>query len=98
MYKSNLNYSSFWLDKSIWDEDDDQSKVEKKSNDLMKLMSYKRSIGNFVNIVTGESIPVTFDGRGSDSYTDGKEVVISAKLDDKEFDPIVGLALHEGSH
>ena len=64
----------------------------------MKLMSYKRSIGNFVSIVTGESIPVTFDGRGSDSYTDGKEVVISAKLDDKEFDPVVGLALHEGSH
>ena len=98
MYKSNLNYSSFWLDKSIWDEDDDQSKVEKKSNDLMKLMSYKRSIGNFVSIVTGESIPVTFDGRGNDSYTDGREVVISAKLDDKEFDPVVGLALHEGSH
>ena len=47
MYKSNLNYSSFCLDKSIWDEDDDQSKVEKKSNDLMKLMSYK-GIGNFV--------------------------------------------------
>ena len=98
MYKSNLNYSSFWLDKSIWDEDDDVSKVEKKSNDLMKLMSYKRSIGNFVSIVTGESIPVTFDGRGNDSYTDGQEVVISAKLDDKEFDPVVGLALHEGSH
>ena len=100
MYKSNLNYSSFWLDKSIWEEveDTEVSKVEKKSNDLMKLMSYKRSIGNFVSIVTGQPIPVTFDGRGSDSYTDGKEVVISAKMDDKEFDPIVGLALHEGSH
>ena len=80
MYKSNLNYSSFWLDKSIWDEDDDQSKVEKKSNDLMKLMSYKRSIGNFVSIVTGESIPVTFDGRGSDSYTDGKECCYLSKI------------------
>ena len=98
MYKSNLNYSSFWLDRSIWEEDDEVTKVEKKSNDLMKLMSYKRSIGNFVNIVTGQSIPVTFDGRGNDSYTDGNSVVISAKLDDKEFDPVVGLALHEGSH
>ena len=98
MYKSNLNYSSFWLDRSIWEEDDEGTKVEKKSNDLMKLMSYKRSIGNFVNIVTGQSIPVTFDGRGNDSYTDGNSVVISAKLDDKEFDPVVGLALHEGSH
>ena len=99
MYKSNLNYSSFWLDRSIWDDDDQEvTKVEKKSNDLMKLMSYKRSISNFVNIVTGQPIPVTFNGRGEDSYTDGKQVVISAKMNDKEFDPIVGLALHEGSH
>ena len=99
MYKSNLNYSSFWLDRSIWEDDDNQpSKVEKKSNDLMKLMSYKRSISNFVSIVTGQSIPVTFNGRGEDSYTDGQQVVISAKMNDKEFDPVVGLALHEGSH
>jgi hypothetical protein len=97
--KKQMNYSSFWLDSSIFeDESNELTSVEKKSNDLMKLMAYKRSIGNFVNIVTGKSIPVTFDGRGEDSYTDGTEVVISAKLDDKEFDPVVGLALHEGSH
>ena len=94
-----MNYSSFWLDSSIFEDNDDNlNTVEKKSNDLMKLMAYKRSIGNFVNIVTGKSIPVTFDGRGEDSYTDGQSVTISAKLDDKEFDPVVGLALHEGSH
>ena len=99
MSKNSISYSSFWLDSSIFEEDDDNlNKVEQKSNDLMKLMAYKRSIGNFVSIVTGKSIPVTFDGRGEDSYTDGKQVVISAKLDDKEFDPVVGLALHEGSH
>ncbi len=99
MYKSNLNYSSFWLDRSIWEDEDNQpTKVEKKSNDLMKLMSYKKSISNFVNIVTGQPIPVTFNGRGEDSYTDGQQVVISAKMNDKEFDPVVGLALHEGSH
>ena len=99
MYNSNLNYSSFWLDRSIWEDDDNQpTKVEKKSNDLMKLMSYKRPISNFVNIVTGQPIPVTFNGRGEDSYTDGNQVVISAKMNDKEFDPVVGLALHEGSH
>jgi hypothetical protein len=97
--KKQMNYSSFWLDSSIFeDEATELTSVEKKSNDLMKLMAYKRSIRNFVNIVTGQNIPVTFDGRGEDSYTDGKEVVISAKLDDKEFDPVVGLALHEGSH
>jgi len=94
-----MSYSSFWLDNSIFEASDDNlTTVEKKSSDLMKLMAYKRSIGNFVNIVTGKSIPVTFDGRGEDSYTDGQSVTISAKLDDKEFDPVVGLALHEGSH
>ena len=94
-----MSYSSFWLDSSITEElDDDLTTVEKKSADLMKLMSYKRSIRNFVNIVTGQNIPVTFDGRGEDSFTDGNSVTISAKLDDKEFDPVVGLALHEGSH
>src|SRR6056300_1116700 len=97
--KNQMSYSSFWLDNSIFEASDDNlTTVEKKSSDLMKLMAYKRSIGNFVSIVTGKSIPVTFDGRGSDSYTDGEQVVISAKLDDKEFDPVVGLALHEGSH
>src|SRR5210317_1192794 len=97
--KNQMSYSSFWLDNSIFEASDDNlTTVEKKSSDLMKLMAYKRSIGNFVNIVTGKSIPVTFDGRGEDSYTDGQSVTISAKLDDKEFDPVVGLALHEGSH
>lgn len=94
-----MSYSSFWLDSSIFEETDDNlTKIEKKSNDLMKLMAYKRSIRNFVSIVTGKNIPVTFDARGEDSYTDGQSVTISAKLDDKEFDPVVGLALHEGSH
>lgn len=100
MSKSSIPYSSFWLDSSIFEDNDTDtlSSVERKTSDLMKLMAYKRSIGNFVSIVTGKNIPVTFDGRGDDSYTDGKSVVISAKLDDKEFDPVVGLALHEGSH
>jgi len=100
MIKNKMSYSSFWLDSSMFDDDhdDNATSVEKKSNDLMKLMAYKRSIGNFVNIVTGKNIPVTFDARGEESYTNGTEVVISAKLDDNEFDPVVGLALHEGSH
>ena len=32
------------------------------------------------------------------SHTDGKTVVISSNLKDKDFDPAVGLALHEGAH
>ena len=92
------NYSSFWLDNdwdttSSWDDEDDKP----KGPDLIALASYRRAISNFVNIVTSKNIPVTFTSSG-DSYTDGKKVTISSKLDDKLFDSAVGLALHEGSH
>ena len=92
--------SSFWYDD--FDTDDiivDQlSDKEKKSLDLYKLASSRRAIGNFVNIVTNESIPVRFKERG-DSYTDGKTVVIGSRVQTpKDFDVAVGLALHEGSH
>ena len=92
------NFSSFWLNEgwdntgSIFDEED-----EKPKTDLIALSSYRRAIANFVNILTKKDIPVTFTTAG-DSYTDGKKVTISAKLDDKLFDSSVGLALHEGSH
>ena len=101
MSKLKSSYSSFWLDKSLFLDEDSHtviSDVERKSTDLMKLVAYKRAVSNFVNIVTGMPIKVTFDERGSDSYTNGKEVVISAKMDDTDFDSTVGLALHEGSH
>ena len=93
------NYSSFWLDKG-WDNNSSifDDEPVKKGVDLVALASYRRAISNFVSIVTGESdIKVTFKTNG-DSYTDGKSVVISSKLDDKLFDSTVGLALHEGSH
>tara|TARA_R100000030_G_scaffold61694_4_gene46671 strand:- start:1270 stop:3405 length:2136 start_codon:yes stop_codon:yes gene_type:complete len=97
------NYSSFWMDSdwdnrntSIFDEDDVQ--VTKPKTDLVALSAYKRAISNFVTIVTGESdIKVHFNSN-DESYTDGKTVTIGAKMDDKLFDPSVGLALHEGSH
>jgi len=88
------NFSSFWLDEN-WGETHDEEK--KSGTDLIALASYRRAIGNFVNIVTGKDIPVTFTAQG-DSFTDGKKVTISSKLDDKLFDSTVGLALHEGSH
>jgi len=98
-YSSQNNYSSFWLDDqfdrhtSIFDDEEDV----KPKTDLIALSSYRRAIANFVRIVTEKDISVTFKSSG-DSYTDGKKVVISAKMDDKSFDPSVGLALHEGSH
>jgi len=96
---SKNNYSSFWLDNG-WDNNSSifDDEPVKKGVDLVALASYRRAVSNFVSIVTGMSdIKVTFKSNG-DSYTDGKSVVISSKLDDKLFDSTVGLALHEGSH
>jgi len=71
---------------------------ELASKNLYKLAAHRRAIANFVSIVTGQSIPVRFSTKG-DSYTDGKSVTISSNIaEPKEFDPAVGLALHEGSH
>jgi hypothetical protein len=92
------NFSSFWLGDTFKNKSLIEKDVETKPGvDIIRLSSYQRAISNFVNIVTSKNIPVKFSKRG-DSYTDGKVVTISAKLDDKLFDSSVGLALHEGSH
>jgi len=95
--------SSFWMGDdfgrrtSIFDSWGEEE-VKKPSVDTIALASYRRSISNFVNIVTGKNnIRVTFKN-GEDSYTDGKQVVISSNIKEKNFDSTVGLALHEGSH
>ena len=85
--------SSFWLDRDF----DVDFKREEGGVDLAKLSAAQRAIANFVNIVTGKQIPVVFQS-SDNSYTDGEQVVIGSKLEDKNFDPAVGLALHEGSH
>jgi len=90
--------SSFWAGESFFDDEVDVITGQKRSsNDVVALAAYRNSIANFVRIVTQQNVPVKFNTAG-DSYTDGKSVVISAKLSDKEFDHAVGLALHEGSH
>jgi len=97
------NYSSFWMDND-WDSrntsifDGEEEFDVKPKTDLVALAGYRRAIANFVTIVTGESdIKVVFNSNDQ-SYTDGKTVTIGSKMDDKLFDPSVGLALHEGSH
>lgn len=91
--------STFWLDR--FDNDIDNgllSQSEKETQNLYKLAAQKRAIANFVSIVTTKEIPVRFASNG-DSYTDGKSITISSKIENSEdFDPAVGLALHEGSH
>ena len=94
----NNNYTNFWNDiqvnnTSFTDDVDVKPKV-----DYIALAGYRRAIGNFVNIVTNRSdIKVRYQQNG-DSYTDGQTVTIGSKIDEKNFDHVVGLALHEGSH
>jgi hypothetical protein len=92
--QSKYSNSSFWMDDDFLDTAQERGRAV----DYVKLAGYKRAIGNFVRIVTGkDDIKVNYSS-GNDSYTDGTTVVISSKLDEKEFDSTVGLALHEGSH
>ena len=87
--------SSYWFDDI--DTDFTYQVNNKKQVDYTKLASAQRAIGNFVNIVTGKQIPVHFQNN-DESYTDGRTVTIGSKIEDKNFDATVGLALHEGSH
>ena len=98
-------YSDFWFDRqtevndflATIGMDDEVIEKPKPKKDHMGLAGHKRAIGNFVRIVSGENIPVKFMTRG-DSFTDGKSVTISSNITEKNFDHVVGLALHEGSH
>ena len=92
------NYSDYWLD----DDDIYQDDIDAGSSvnfNLIKLAVARRAVSNFVNILTGKSIPIYFSSEGKDNCTDGKTVYLSADILEKsDFDPAVGLALHEGSH
>lgn len=89
-------YSDYWLDDDYQDDIDDNSSV---NFNLIKLAVARRAVSNFVNILTGKSVPVYFTDDGDANCTDGKTVYLSADILDKsDFDPAVGLALHEGSH
>ncbi len=95
---SNYNsVSSYWLDDDYGYDYLDQEAKKAARKDPIKLNAYRNAVSNFVRIVTGEPIRVVFEGKGA-SYTDGKTVTIGASLKEKDFDPAVGLALHEGSH
>ena len=99
------NYSSFWFDDRKTEIDsilanldgDTEVTKPKPQKDHISLAAHKRAIGNFVRIVSGQNVPVKFMSRG-DSFTDGKSVTISGTINEKNFDHVVGLALHEGSH
>jgi hypothetical protein len=92
--KAIVDHSKFWLGNDF--------SVSKSLNinstiDLLKLSAYRRAISNFVYILTGKNIPVRFAEK-STSMTDGKVIYIGGELSKGEFDPTVGLALHEAMH
>ncbi len=88
-------YSEYWLDDFDFEDDVSENAI---NTNLIKLAMARRAISNFVHILTNKSIPVYFNDSG-DNSTCGKTVYISSDIVNKEdFDPAVGLALHEGSH
>jgi hypothetical protein len=86
--------SSFWLDKSMFKNKGETSSITKN----LKLLAYKRSISNFVKLLTKKDGYKVMFSSGKQSYTNGNVVVISSKLNENNFDVTVGLALHEASH
>ena len=85
-------YSKYWMDC-----------LPNDNENLISLVSFRRAVANFVKINTlsagiDKPIAVRFTN-SNDSYTDTeKYVVLSAKIDNKDFDAVVGLALHESNH
>lgn len=99
-YAMDRVYASFWLDKGNDLFGRNLSTVGASSSNLVKAIkfrSYNRAVSNFVKILTNKEIPVTFHDGGS-SFTDGKSITLTSKIDAKNFDVVVGLALHEASH
>jgi hypothetical protein len=86
-------HSKFWLGDTFSPEKVDAD----ETYGILKLSAYRRAISNFVYILTGKNIPVRFAEKTT-SMTDGNVVYIGGELAKGEFDPTVGLALHEASH
>ena len=80
--------STYWLNKSL----------NNHRFDLLELASTQRAITNYVKILTNREIPVNFIQNNGESFTDGKEIIITSHITPKNIDEVVGLALHEASH
>lgn len=93
-------YADFWLDNDIYSDYLIRNAVDGKSTiDLIQLSSVRRIISNYVDILTGESVPVYFKAVGDTYNVSGKEIYITTDIRrKKDFDRAVGLALHEAAH
>ncbi len=94
MKNNSTIHSDFWMDDFDFEEFESQDDTAR----LIRMNMTRRAISNFVNILTGKSIPVIYNDADA-NMTDGKTVYLSADIENPEdFDTMVGLALHEGSH
>ena len=94
---SDHNYGGFWMGRGDANVEYSGRSAASSVVKALKLRNYQRAIGNFVKILSHKDVPVVF--KGTNSYTDGKSVVvIAADVSDKNFDVTAGLALHEASH
>jgi len=63
------------------------------------LASVRRIVSNYVDILTGTSVPVYFKAMGDSYNVGGQEIYITTAIKKKkDFDNAVGLALHEAAH
>jgi len=92
----NSRFSDYWLSDATKNKLEDGRELS-----AIELAKAKRSIADFVRLMTGENIPVKYQQEGDDrSYTDGDVVTIAPEIDKEGngFDATVGVALHEASH
>ncbi len=69
------------------------------SIDMVRLSSIRKSISNFIRILTRQNVPVYFNDADANVNFGGKVIYISAQINTKhDFDVAVGQALHEGAH
>jgi len=78
--------SKYWLD------------IDKYQSDpnLLKLVSIQKIISNFVKIINKKDIPAHFSEKTGASFTDSKEIIISAEP--QKLDKVIGISIHEASH
>lgn len=94
--KLKKSHSIFWMPQA--DADSLLEKLDESSLEYVeRLRKLQHGVSNFVKIITGKEIPVKFSS-GQQSYTDGKQVILSADVDPGKIDTLSGTAMHEASH
>ena len=89
-------YSDFWLEQETYSNYIDTSSENPDgafSIDLIQLASVRRIISNYVDILTGITIPVYFKSVGESYNIGGKEIYITTAIKRrKDFDQAVNLS------